>query len=49
MSQAGRVIDALDLDPPRATVGTRWTLVADRMMGLVPPAPSTSASMPSAA
>jgi hypothetical protein len=33
MSQAGRVIDALDLDPPRATIGTRWTLVSDRVMG----------------
>lgn len=27
------MIDALDQDPPRATIGTRWELIEDRVMG----------------
>lgn len=33
MTEAPRIIDALDQPPPRATIGTAWELVADRVMG----------------
>jgi len=33
MTTADAVIDALDAPHPEATVGTRWTLVADTVMG----------------
>jgi hypothetical protein len=33
MADAPGVIDALDRDPPFATIGTRWEFVGDRVMG----------------
>jgi hypothetical protein len=33
MAAADGIIDALDQESPRATIGTRWELVADRVMG----------------
>jgi hypothetical protein len=33
MAGPNGIIDALDQEPPRATIGTRWELIADRVMG----------------
>ena len=33
MAAPNGIIDALDQEPPRATIGTRWELIADRVMG----------------
>lgn len=33
MATSDGMIDALDQEPPRATIGTRWELIADRVMG----------------
>jgi hypothetical protein len=33
MAAPDGIIDVLDQDPPLATIGTRWELVADRVMG----------------
>ena len=33
MAEAPQIIDALDHEHPRATIGTRWELIADRVMG----------------
>lgn len=33
MAAPQSMIDALDQEPPRATIGTRWELIADRVMG----------------
>jgi hypothetical protein len=33
MAAPNGIIDALDQEPPHATLGTRWELIADRVMG----------------
>lgn len=33
MAAPDGIIDALDQEPPLATIGTRWELIADRVMG----------------
>lgn len=33
MAAPDGIIDALDREPPTATIGTRWELIADRVMG----------------
>jgi hypothetical protein len=33
MAAPQSIIDALDEEPPRATIGTLWELIADRVMG----------------
>jgi hypothetical protein len=33
MAAPDGIIDALDREPPYATIGTRWELIADRVMG----------------
>jgi hypothetical protein len=33
MAAPDGIIDALDQEPPQATIGTRWELIADRVMG----------------
>lgn len=33
MAEPPEIIDALDQEHPRATIGTRWALIADRVMG----------------
>jgi hypothetical protein len=33
MAASDGIIDALDQDPPQATIGMRWELIADRVMG----------------
>jgi hypothetical protein len=33
MATPDSIIDALDQEPPHATIGTRWELIADRVMG----------------
>jgi hypothetical protein len=33
MAARDDIMDALDQDPPRATIGARWELITDRVMG----------------
>jgi hypothetical protein len=33
MAAPDGIIDVLDQEPPRASIGTRWELIADRVMG----------------